>query len=121
MSETKIYHNPNCTKSRLTLAGLEERGIDATVIRYLEAPPDTGQLRQIIDRLDVPAITLVRTADAAFEASGLDATAMDDDAIVAFLIEHPSALQRPVVIHGDQARIGRPPELAFALFDDEPS
>jgi arsenate reductase len=117
MSETTIFHNPSCSKSRMTLAALEERGIAAKVVRYLDDPPDADQLRTIIQRLDVPASDLLRVGDDAFKASGLDAKTMDDDAIVAFLVAHPKVMQRPVVVHGERARIGRPPEHVLSLFD----
>ena len=119
MPETTIFHNPRCSKSRQTLAAMEERGIAATVIAYIESPPAEATLREVIAALDVPATALIRTDDDAFVESGLDASAMDDDAVVEFLLAHPATMQRPVVMHGERARLGRPPEHALALFDDD--
>jgi len=118
VSQTTIYHNPGCSKSRETLALLTAHGIAPTVVLYLEAPPDEARLRAIISGLDADATALLRTGDAAFVDSGLDAATMDDDAVIGFLLDHPSVLQRPVVVHGDRAAIGRPPERVLELFGE---
>jgi arsenate reductase (glutaredoxin) len=119
MTDTTLYHNPRCSKSRQTLAALEERGIEATVVSYIESPPAEATLRDIVAALDAPATALIRTGDTAFVDSGLDVDGMDDDDVVGFLRSHPSAMQRPVVVHGVRARLGRPPEHALALFDND--
>lgn len=114
----RIYHNPRCSKSRETLAGLEASGVAFEVVPYLEAPPDEAALRALVAALDVPAAQLVRTGDAAFVDSGLPADALDDEAVIAFLLAHPQAMQRPVVLRDGVARLGRPPAHALALVED---
>lgn len=112
-----IFHNPSCGTSRKVLAAIEDRGLDVTVIRYLNDPPDTATLRSLVDRLDGDVADLVRK-DPFFKDQGLNA---DDyttpEAVVAVLTEHPRLMQRPLLDTGDVVVIGRPPAAAEALLD----
>ena len=105
-----LYHNPRCSKSRATLALLRERGIEPRIVEYLKSPPSVAEIRRLMDGLDQPPAALVRSGEKAFADSGLAADESDPDTLAAAIAEHPSLLQRPVVVANGQARIGRPPE-----------
>ncbi len=110
MSEIRIYHNPRCSKSRQTLALLQERGIEPDVVEYLKQPPSAAELADVINKLGIAPRQLLRTKEAEFKQAGLDSDAVSDDQIIAAMIEHPKLIERPIVINGNKARIGRPPE-----------
>lgn len=105
-----IYHNPRCSKSRQTLALLRDRGIEPEVIEYLEQTPSPDELKRIIQRLGVPVREIIRSGEAEYKTLGLDDKSLDDGALIRAICSHPKLLQRPIVVRGEQARIGRPPE-----------
>lgn len=104
-----IWHNPRCSKSRQTLALLEERGIDITVIKYLEIPPSEGDIRAVLTKLNRPLTDMIRSKDAAFKELGLSNDA-DQDSLIKAMAQNPAIIERPVVITDTAARLGRPPE-----------
>lgn len=106
---TEIWHNPRCSKSRQTLAILEERGEVITVRRYLEDAPDAAMLRSVLAALDVPPIAIMRTGEKQFKDLGLGKDS-PDDTLIAAMVAHPILIERPIVIKDGKARIGRPPE-----------
>jgi len=109
MAAATIYHNPRCTKSRQAMQVINELGIDVEVVEYLKAPPDESTLRSIIAKLDGPASGLVRRDG--WKELGIEAADVaTDDGVVDVLLRHPHLLQRPVVVKGDRAVIGRPTE-----------
>ncbi|MDT8448731.1 MAG: arsenate reductase (glutaredoxin) [Wenzhouxiangellaceae bacterium] len=108
--QVTVYHNPRCSKSRATLDLLEERGIVPTVVRYLDTPPTPSTLARLAAMLGVPAREMVRTGEAAWRELGLDIDAVDDATLFGLMSEHPILIQRPIVVAGARARIGRPPE-----------
>lgn len=111
-----IYHNPRCSKSRQTLARIEAAGVSPTVVRYLETPPDVATLTGILGKLGSPATDLVRFGEDQAKALGLAASDTRSDAEwLAIVAEHPKLLQRPIVVAGERAVIGRPPENVDAL------
>ena len=110
MSEVTLYHNPRCSKSRQTLALLEERGIEPEIIKYLETPPDVATITELLDKLGISAIELIRRGEAPFAELGLAGREGDDAALIEAMVSHPVLIQRPIVVSGEQARIGRPPE-----------
>jgi arsenate reductase len=112
--DARIYHNPRCSKSRATLALLEEHGISPEVVEYLGNPPDADEIRSLLRKLGVKAADIVRTNEEAFRESGLGIDA-PEDALIALIVEHPKVLQRPIVVIGEGARIGRPPEQVLDL------
>ncbi len=116
MSEFTIYHNPRCSKSRATLALLEERGIEPEVLLYLETSPDRAEIRRLLDQLGIPAAQLVRRGEDAYKAAGLSNDS-SDEALIAAMAEHPKLIERPIVVHGDRAVLGRPPENVLGLLD----
>jgi len=108
-----IYHNPRCSKSRQTLALLEENGITPKVVQYLKTPLDAAQLRILIDQLGVSVRDAMRPGESAWAENNLDAA--DDDALINAIVENPILMQRPVVVANDRAAIGRPPEAVLEL------
>ena len=115
MSEVTLYHNPRCSKSRQTLALLEERGIETEIIEYLKTPPDAATITGLLDKLGIPAIELIRRGEAPFAELGLAGKEDDDGALVEAMVSHPILIERPIVVAGDQARIGRPPEAVLDI------
>ncbi|KAB7744648.1 arsenate reductase [Nostocoides sp. F2B08] len=107
-TELTVLHNPRCSTSRFAVETLQEAGVAHTVVRYLSEPLDEPALRDLVDRLEDPVTDLVRR-DPAFERSGLTETDVSDaDGVVAALLAHPELMQRPVLLVGDRALIGRP-------------
>ena len=113
---TRIYHNPRCSKSRATLALLEERGVEPEVVEYLKTPPDAKRLKALLGRLGISAADLIRKNEKEWKDSGLDSSASEDD-LIALMVRHPILIERPIVEVGDRARIGRPPESVLELFE----
>lgn len=111
---TTIWHNPRCSKSRQTLALLEERGITPTVRKYLEDAPSASEIKGVLSKLDIAPLDLARTKETDFKDLGLKDA--NDEALIAAMASHPKLIERPVVIEGDKAAIGRPPEAVLALF-----
>jgi len=95
-----IYHNPRCSKSRATLALLEERGYEPTIRLYLEEPPDGAELRAILKKLGIGARDLVRKGEAEYRELGLSDPALDEAALIAAMAAHPRLIERPIVIAG---------------------
>jgi len=108
-----IYHNPRCSKSRETLALLEGRGIAPEIVEYLKTPPSAAELRAILGKLGIPPRQLLRRKEAA--EAGLDDPALSDDALIEGMARHPAAIERPIVVVGDRAALGRPPEAVLAI------
>lgn len=110
MSDVTLLHNPNCSTSRHAKDVAAETGTDVEIVQYLKTPLDEAQLRDLLGKLEDPATDLVRR-DKFFKDQGLtDADVETEDQIVALLVKHPRLLQRPVLIRGDRAIIGRPKE-----------
>ena len=106
----KIYHNPRCSKSRQSLALIQEAGIDVEVIEYLKTPPTVAELTAVISLLGVPAESIVRKKEALFQELGLSQQTLSEQQWIETLCEHPKLIERPIVVSGKQAVIGRPPE-----------
>ena len=102
-----IYHNPRCTKSRLTLALLHEKGVEPTIVEYLDTPPSADELKDILAMLGLGPRDILRTKEAGEE--GID-PALDGDDLIKSIVAHPRTLQRPIVVSDGKAAIGRPPE-----------
>ena len=89
---------------------LQERGIEPEIIRYLESPPDAGELRIILDKLGMSPRELMRTGEAEFRQQGLDDESLTDDELITAMVANPKLIQRPIVLAGGRAAMGRPPE-----------
>ena len=115
MADVTIYHNPRCSKSRATLKLLRERGLEPTVIEYLKNPPDPPTLGKLLDMLGLEPIDLVRRKEAPFKELGLNDKPDDRDALIAAMVEHPILIERPIVVRGGKARLGRHPEQVLEI------
>jgi arsenate reductase len=105
-----IYHNPRCSKSRQTLALLEERGIDPEIILYLETPPSAETLSGILQKLGITPRQLLRKGEGAYKENNLSYTSLSDKQLIDAMVAHPKLIERPIVINGSKAALGRPPE-----------
>ena len=114
MTLVTIYHNPKCSKSRQTLALLEERDLELRIVPYLESPPSKSELADIVKMLGVTAADIVRTGEDEYQESGLTADSSENDVLEA-IVSAPKLMQRPIVVCGDQARVGRPPESVLEI------
>ncbi len=111
----QIYHNPRCSKSRQTLALLEEKGIQPQVVLYLDTPPGTDELKALVAKLGfASARELMRTKEDEYKAQQL-AKVEDEDALLAAMAATPKLIERPIVVNGEQARLGRPPEQVLEI------
>jgi arsenate reductase (glutaredoxin) len=111
-----IYHNPNCSKSRETLALLKEKGIEPNIVLYLATPPSMMQLETLIQCLSLPSVrSLMRTKEACYKELDLDNPNLTELELLTILHNNPQLIERPIVIVGEQARIGRPPENVLAI------
>ena len=116
---TTIFHNPQCSKSRGAMAILGARGITPTVVEYLKTPPDRATLARILGLLGGPPGALVRR-DSRYKELGLEETDhVTREQVIELLVRHPELMERPVVVVGDRAVIGRPPERVEELLDGD--
>lgn len=116
MPGTVIYHNPRCSKSRQTLELLNDRGVEADVVEYLETPPDAATLGNILDMLGLEPRELMRSNENEYRELNLDDASLTRAQLIAAMVEHPRLIQRPIVIHGGKAALGRPPEQVLGIF-----
>ena len=110
-----IWHNPRCSKSRQTLALLRERGVEPEIVEYLKTPPAAGDLEAVLDKLGMEPRDLMRRKEAAYREAGLDDPALGRRALVEAMTAHPVLIERPVVLAGGKAALGRPPESVLAI------
>jgi arsenate reductase len=110
-----IYHNPRCSKSRAALQLLQERGVEPQIIEYLKTPPSTARLKELLAMLDMSPRDLMRKGEDPYKDLGLSDTQKDDDTLVAAMVDNPILIERPIVVTGGEARLGRPPEQVLEL------
>lgn len=115
MSNYTIFHNPRCSKSRQTLALLEENGVTPEVRLYLDQPPTAKELEQVLAQLGLAPRELLRKGEEDYKSLGLKDAAKTDKELVAAMAAHPRLIERPIVVKGKQAVLGRPPENVLAL------
>jgi arsenate reductase (glutaredoxin) len=108
-----IYHNPRCNKSRQTLALLEARGVKPRIVEYLKTPPDAAELKRLIKLLGLSPRQLLRKKEAA--EVGLDKPGLSDAELIAGMVKNPIVIERPIVVSGDRAALGRPPEAVLKI------
>ncbi|MDO8908096.1 MAG: arsenate reductase (glutaredoxin) [Pseudohongiella sp.] len=118
MSKFEIFHNPACSKSRQTLALLRSLGIEPRQRLYLQDAPDEKTIRFLVKALNADVRSLLRSSEAAYQEAGLDDQNLSEQQLINALLENPKLLQRPIVISGNRAVIGRPPENVLALIDN---
>ncbi len=114
MSSYTIWHNPRCSKSRQTLGILEEKGAQTDVVKYLEDTPSVEEIKEVLKKLNISARELMRTKEDEYKALGLK-DEMDEQKLIEAMASHPKLIERPVVIRGDKAVLGRPPEKVLEL------
>lgn len=116
MSAVTIYHNPRCSKSRSALALLEENGVQPKIILYLETPPTAMEIAGLLKKLGLAAGQLLRRGEEDYKSSGLGKDATEKE-IVAAMARYPKLIERPIVVRGSKAVVGRPPEKVLELLD----
>jgi arsenate reductase len=114
---TRLFHNPRCSKSRGALELLRERGVDPHIVAYLDQAPSIEDLRDLLRMLGSGARSILRSGEAEYAELGLDDPALDDEALIAAMHEHPRLIERPIFVRGQRAVIGRPPERVLELLD----
>ena len=112
---TTILHNPRCSKSRTTLALLEERGIEPEVRLYLENPPSEKELADILSLLGKSPRELMRKGEAEYREQGLADESLDESALIAAMVATPKLIERPIVLANGKAAVGRPPESVLEI------
>ena len=110
MLDLTLYHNPRCSKSRSALQLLEERGLQPAIVRYLETPPSAEELRSLLDKLAIPARQLLRSGEDEYRDLGLAREDLSEAQLIEAMAAHPKLIERPILIAGERAVIGRPPE-----------
>ena len=110
-----IYHNPRCSKSRETLALLQGRGIEPKVVEYLTDTPDAKTLDGLLKKLKLEPRDLMRRKEAPYKELGLDDPDLSRQALIDAMVEHPILIERPIVVNGAQAALGRPPEKVLEI------
>jgi len=116
MSNITIWHNPKCSKSRNAATLLEERGIEAEVVKYLDTPPSQEEIKAVLTMLGISARELMRTKEAIYKELDLKNVA-DEEKLIKAMAEHPKLIERPVVIKNGKAAIGRPIEKIIELIE----
>jgi len=115
MSLVKIYHNPRCSKSRQTLALIQEQGIEPEIINYLETPPSVDELTTVLGLLNLEPQALMRKREAEYKESGLDNLDLNRAQQIQRMVEFPKVIERPIVLANGKATIGRPPESVLEI------
>ncbi len=115
MPDVTIYHNPQCSKSRETLGLLRQRGLEPTVVEYLKSPPDQETLDRLLRLLEIEPADLLRSKEKEYENLGLAGKLDNREALVGAMAAHPILIERPIVVAGDRARLGRPPQQVLEI------
>ena len=113
--DVTIYHNPRCSKSRATLKLLRQRGIAPDIVEYLKTPPDAATLDGLLTRLGLEPREAMRRKEAPYRENGLDDPGLSRDALIAAMVADPILIERPIVVAGGKAAIGRPPEAVLDI------
>lgn len=110
MAAMTLYHNPRCSKSRSALQLLEERGLTPAIVRYLETPLSAAQLQDLLAKLGIPARQLLRSGEDEYKSLGLSDPNLTDAQLIEAMAAQPKLIERPILVVGEKAVIGRPPE-----------
>ncbi|MBV2207530.1 MAG: arsenate reductase (glutaredoxin) [Pseudomonas sp.] len=115
MTELTLYHNPRCSKSRGALELLEARGLEPHIVRYLENPPSATELQALLAKLGLSARQLLRSGEEEYQSLGLADPNLSDAQLIEAMVAHPRLIERPILIAGDKAVVGRPPERVLEI------
>lgn len=115
MTELTLYHNPRCSKSRSALELLEGRGLTPTIIRYLETPPTAAELQDVLNKLGIAPRQLLRTGEDEYKQLNLADSDLSDEQLIEAMVAHPRLIERPILVAGDRAAVGRPPEKVLEI------
>lgn len=111
----KIYHNPRCSKSRQTLQLLQDKGIEPEIVEYLKTPPTAAEITQILTQLGMEPRELMRRGESEYKENGLDDNSLDRQRLINAMAKYPILIERPIVVAGGKAKIGRPPEAVLQI------
>ena len=111
----KVYHNPRCSKSRLTVELLSEKGVQAEVIEYLKTPPSEQGLKEILSMLGLEPRQLMRTHEAEYKDNNLADESLSRNQLIEAMVKFPKLIERPIVVCNGKAAIGRPPETVLEI------
>ncbi|MGR3890141.1 arsenate reductase (glutaredoxin) [Pseudomonas sp. 1152_12] len=115
MTDLTLYHNPRCSKSRGALELLEARGLNPTIVRYLETPLNAAQIKALLDKLGISARQLLRTGEDEYKTLNLADASLSETQLIVAIADHPKLMERPILETADKAVIGRPPENLLEL------
>ena len=115
MSDFIIYHNPRCSKSRQTLEILDQHDLETEIVLYLDNPPSAEEIASILNKLELSPRDILRKGEDAYKALNLKNDKLTNNDLINFMVENPKLIERPIVIRGDKAVIGRPPENVLSL------
>lgn len=115
MTDLTLYHNPRCSKSRAALELLEARALQPRIVRYLDTPPSAAELTELLSRLGIPARGLLRTGEDEYRELNLADPTLTDAQLIEAMHQHPRLIERPILVAGERAAIGRPPEKILEL------
>jgi len=110
-----IYHNPQCSKSRQTLQLLRDKGVEPDIVEYLKSPPDAKTLAGLLKKLGLVPRELMRRKEAAYKENGLADNNLDDATLIDGMVSNPILIERPIVVNGRRAALGRPPEAVLDI------
>ena len=110
-----IYHNPRCSKSRQTLALIEERGISPDIVLYLNNPPNEATISELLKKLGMSARDIIRKGEDAYKENNLSDSKLSETTLIKAIASYPTLLERPIVVKGNRAVLGRPPEKVYSL------
>jgi|TARA_B110000503_G_scaffold87087_1_gene132425 arsenate reductase len=110
-----IYHNPRCSKSRQTLSLLQDQGLEPAIVLYLDTPPSSETLERLLKKLGLNARQLLRRGEQEYKDHNLVDASLSEQQLIAAMAKYPKLIERPIVINGERAAIGRPPEAVLEI------
>jgi arsenate reductase len=113
--DIRIFHNPRCSKSRQTMDILKNQGLNVAIVEYLKTPPSHAELEEVLDLLGIQPRELMRKNEQTYKEYGLDNPALTRQQLIQAMIDNPVLIERPIVISGNKAVIGRPPEKVLEI------
>ena len=110
-----IYHNPRCSKSRQTLSLLQDQGLEPEIVLYLETPPNPETLTLLLKKLGISARQLLRRGEQEYKDQSLADVSLSEQQLIDAMAKYPKLIERPIVVNGQRAAIGRPPEAVLEI------